>query len=131
MVLRMHHTFGALIAVQAMHSVEECRGRLWESYPPAHWVASLVSSDPARGFVIGNVVLVAFGMWCFFWPIRQGWATAMSLAWFWVVIEFINGLAHPLWSIAQGGYTPGVATAPALLILSICLAVQLRRRPGA
>jgi hypothetical protein len=47
-----------------------------------------------------------------------------------VAIETINGIGHPLWSLRQGGYTPGVATAPVLLILAINLARQLlRQRP--
>jgi hypothetical protein len=46
--------------------------------------------------------------------------------WVWAVIETINGLGHPLWSLRQGGYTPGVATAPVLLVLALYLAVQLR-----
>jgi len=127
-VMRSDHAFGALVAVQAIHSVEECWGRLWESYPPAHFVASLISADPERGFIIGNVALVAFGAWCYFWPVRRNWAIAAMLAWFWVAIETINGIGHPLWSIRQGGYTPGVATAPVLLFLAIYLAIQLSRR---
>jgi hypothetical protein len=45
-----------------------------------------------------------------------------------VVIETINGIGHPFWSLRQGGYTPGVLTAPLLLVLAIHLARQLRRR---
>jgi hypothetical protein len=45
-----------------------------------------------------------------------------------VVIEFINGVGHPIWSLRQGGYTPGVATAPLLLVLALALGRQLR--PG-
>ena len=51
----------------------------------------------------------------------------MSLAWFWVAIEIINGIVHPLWSLREGGYTPGFATAPILLLLAVYLAHQLRR----
>jgi hypothetical protein len=45
--------------------------------------------------------------------------------WFWIVIETINGVVHPLWSVLQGGYTPGVLTAPVLLVLAISLGRQL------
>ena len=103
-------------------------GRLWESFPPARLVAGLISTDLERGFVIGNVVLVAFGAWCFFWPVRREWAIAATLGWLWAAIEIINGLGHSLWSLRQGGYTPGVATAPVLFCLAIYLAIQLRRR---
>lgn len=124
---RFEPTFGALILVQAAHSVEECLGRLWESFPPARFVAGLASADHARGFVTLNVLLVAFGAWCYFWPVRRGWAIAVSLAWFWAAIEALNGMGHSLWSVMQRGYTPGLATAPVLLVLAIYLASQLRR----
>ena len=44
----------------------------------------------------------------------------------WVTIEVINGVGHPLWSLRTGGYTPGVATAPVLLVIALYLARQLR-----
>ena len=49
------------------------------------------------------------------------------LLWLWVVVETINGVGHSLWSIRTGGYTPGLATAPALLVLALYLAYQLVR----
>lgn len=123
---RFQLSFLALIAVQAVHSFEEYRGRLYDEFPPARMVSGLISNDLDRGFLIGNVVFVAFGFWCFLWPIRQDWRIAVPLAWLWVGIEIINGIVHPLWSLIQGGYTPGVATAPVLLVLAIYLASQLR-----
>jgi len=126
-VSRLTWTFGALILTQAAHSIEECFGRLWESFPPAHFVAGLISADLERGFIIGNVCLVAFGAWCFLWPVRRGWQVAPLLLWFWITIETINGIGHQLWTLRQGGYTPGVATAPVLLALAIYLAFQMLR----
>jgi hypothetical protein len=65
MMSRFQLTFGALILVQAVHSIEEYFGHLWESFPPARFVTGLVSSNPERGFVVLNVSLLAFGVWCF------------------------------------------------------------------
>jgi hypothetical protein len=110
-----------------MHSVEEYLGRLWESFPPARFVSGLVSDDLERGFIVGNVVLVSFGVWCWLWPVRRGWRIAVPLAWAWAVVEIVNGIGHPLWSLRQGGYTPGVASAPVLLVLALYLARQLHR----
>ena len=123
---RLQAGFGALILAQAAHSVEEYLGRLWESFPPARAVSGLLSPNLELGFLTFNLALVAFGVWCFLWPVRRGWPSAVLLAWGWVVIETINGIGHPLWSLRQGGYTPGVLTAPVLLILAIHLARQLR-----
>ena len=117
--------FGLLIAAQAVHSIEESLGRLWEVFPPAAFVARLVSSNREAGFIGLNIALVAFGIWCFLWPVSRAWTSAP------VVIEIVNGLGHPLWSLLQGHYTPGVAAAPILLLLAINLAWQsLGDRPA-
>ena len=123
---RFQTAFGALVLAQAAHSVEEYAGRLWEAFQPARFVSGLISPDLETGFLVINVSLVAFGVWCFLWPVRRGWPSATPLAWVWVTIEVINGLGHPLWSIRQGGYSPGVATAPVLLVLALYLSRRLR-----
>jgi hypothetical protein len=60
-----------------------------------------------HGFLVLNVLLFGFGAWCFIYPVRRAWPVAASLVWFWVAIEIINGIVHPLWSLREGGYTPG------------------------
>ena len=72
-------------------------------------------------------MLLGFGLWCWMGPIRRGWPSARSLAWTWVALELVNGIGHPAWALRQGRYTPGLATAPALVLVAIYLAVQLRR----
>jgi hypothetical protein len=124
--MRLQSAFGALVLAQAAHSTEEYTGRLWESFPPARLVSSLVSQDLARGFLILNLSLVVFGLWCWLVPVRRGWPVAVPLAWGWVLVEIVNGIGHPLWSLRQGAYTPGVLTAPLLLILGINLALRLQ-----
>lgn len=121
---RFQLMFGALVIAQAAHSIEEYRGRLWESFPPARFLTGLISPDLRLGFLVINVSLVAFGVWCFFWPVRKQWRSARHFVWFWIVIQLINGVGHPLWSLRQGGYTPGVATAPLLLALAVYLALN-------
>lgn len=125
---RVQVTFGALVIAQAAHSVEEYVGRLWESFPPATFLTGLVAANHEVGFLLINSALVAFGVWCFHWPVRRAWASAVPLMWGWIALEVINGVGHPAWSLRQGEYTPGVATAPVLLALSIYLAVQLWAR---
>jgi len=123
---RFKLAFAALVLAQAAHSVEECIGRLWESYPPARFVAGLISPDLEWNFVAGNVLLVTFGIWCLLWPVRRGWPSAVYIGWAWVIVEVINGIVHPLWTLHEGGYTPGVATAPLLLATAAYLWYQLR-----
>jgi hypothetical protein len=124
--MRFQITFLSLIIVQGIHSFEEYVGRLYDVFPPARLVSGLISENRERGFIIGNIVLVSFGLWCFFWPVRRSWPSAVLLAWLWVVIELINGVGHPMWSILQRQYTPGLATAPLLLLLALYLVHQLR-----
>ena len=103
-------------------------GRLYESFPPARLVSGLVPDDLQRGFLIANIGLVTFAVWCFLWPIRHSWRSATALAWLWVFVELINGVGHPLWSLRSGGYTPGVVTAPILFLLAALLAAELTKR---
>ena len=123
---RLDASFIALVGIQAAHSVEEYLWRLYEVFPPARFVSGLVSQDLRHGFSIANVVLVTLGLWCFVWPIRRRWRSAMTIGWVWVTIELINGVVHLLWSLRELRYTPGVATAPVLLVLALYLARQLQ-----
>ena len=129
---RLDATFGALIAAQALHSIEEYSGRLYEIFPPARFMCGLVSRDLRRGFIIINVLFVAFGVLCCLWPLRSRWVIAPPLAWGWAAIEAANGTGHLLWSLWQGAYQPGVATSPLLLVLALSLGYQrgLRRMAG-
>ena len=120
-------TFSLLILVQALHSLEEYRGRLYNVFAPARFVSGLISSNLELGFVVANVALVAFGVWCVAVPVRRDWRAARALMWLWVGIELVNGIGHPAWSLLRRGYTPGVATAPVLLVLAMWLARQLAR----
>ncbi|MEX2045218.1 MAG: HXXEE domain-containing protein [Opitutus sp.] len=126
---RVEGTFLALVLVQGAHSVEEYFGKLWEVFPPARFLTGLVSDDRHLGFLVLNVGLFLFGMWCFLWPVRRRWPSGRIIVGAWIVLEIINGIGHPLWSLRQGGYTAGVATAPILLILALALLWQ--RKAGA
>lgn len=123
---RFKTSFAALVLAQGAHSTEEYVGRLWESFPPAGFLSRLISQDLERGFIVINVSVVASGIWCFLWPVRKEWRSAVSLVWVWTGLELINGIGHPLWSLRAGGYTPGVVTATVLLPLAVYLAWQLR-----
>jgi len=123
--LRTADAFGLLVLAQAAHSTEESIWRLWESFPPARFVAGIISNDLERNFVLLNICIVAFGAWCYFWPVRRQWPAAVPIMWGWIVVETINGIVHPVWSVMQGGYTPGVVTALMLSPLALYLAKQV------
>ena len=124
---QIDRTFALLVLAQAAHSTEEYLGRLWEALLPPRIVSLVFSANPARGFLIANVVIVIFGIWCAGWPVRRGWRAARVLMWGWVVVEIANGLLHPLASLVFQRYIAGVVTAPVLLVVALRLAQLLRR----
>jgi hypothetical protein len=124
----MKVAFSALVLVQVAHSTEEYIGRLWESFPPARFLTGLISSDRELGFKVINSALVAFGLWCLMAPVRKEWPSATGFIWFWIVLKIINGFGHLGWTLRQGGYTPGVLTAPILLVVALYLVIQLRKQ---
>lgn len=127
---RSQLVFLFLIVAQAAHSVEEYTTKLYAVFAPARLVSSLVSSDLALGFLIANVALVAFGLWCWVVPVRLGWPSGRGFAWFWTILELGNGCGHCIFALQKGGYFPGVITAPLLLIFASWLAVLQIRRAG-
>jgi hypothetical protein len=123
---RFQLTFGALVLAQVAHSIEEYVSRIWESFPPALLLADVISPDLRTNFLLLNLSFVGFGVWCFVWPVRRQWKAAIGLAWIWAGIEWVNGIGHSLWSLWRFGYTPGVFTAPLLVILALYMVAQLR-----
>ena len=127
---RTQVVFLFLILAQGAHSIEEYATRLYEVFPPARFVSSLVSNDLSLGFLVANAALVIFGLWCWAVPVRSGWRAARGIAWFWTLLEIGNGVGHSTLAFSRGGYFPGVATAPLLLVLAGWLAVLLVRQGG-
>ena len=113
--------FLILVLVQGLHSYEEYLGKLWENFPPATVLCSLVSDNLITGFLIINIGLFVFGILCWVFPIRNEYFYANILIWFWIILESINGIGHPIWTFMQKGYTPGIVTAPFLFIIAIAL----------
>jgi hypothetical protein len=122
---RVKSAFGAFVFAEAAHSVEEYAGRLWDSFPPAGYLTGLISSDHELGFIVINTALVAFAIWCLLFPVRRDWRSATRFIWFWIGIGILNGAGHVAWTLRQGAYTPGVATAPLLFGIASYLAFKL------
>jgi len=118
---RIKILFLILVLVQGLHSFEEYIGRLWENFPPATILCSLVSENLNTGFLIINTGLFIFGILCWVLPIRKNYSYANLLIWFWIILELINGIGHPVWTFMQKGYTPGIITAPILFLIAIAL----------
>ena len=127
MVRRLVLVFGGLVMTQIAHSTEEYIGRLWEVLPPARFISGLFSSELARGFLVFNLLVIALGVFCLLGPVARGWPSGRPVAWGWSLIELANGVGHLLLSLAQGGYVPGLVTAPALIVFALLVMHDLRR----
>lgn len=125
---RSQLAFLLLILAQTAHSVEEYIARLYEVFGPARFVSGLLSNDLAEGFLIANFCLVTFGLLCWVIPVRLGWRAGRGLAWFWTLLELGNGIGHLTIAVSRGGYFPGAATAPLLLVSATWLAILLVRQ---
>ena len=113
--------FLILVIIQGFHSIEEYIGHLWKVFPPATYLCSLVSNNLEKGFLIINIGLFVIGMLCWCFLVRKNHKWAIIPIWFWIVIEIINGIGHPVWTLMEGGYTPGVITAPFLFVFALLL----------
>lgn len=127
MRLTLSAHFAVLIAAQAAHSIEEYWTGLYQVFAPARFVSSLLGIDPAAGFILANLLLNLFGLWCWLARVRPRRGSWRGLAWFWAAIESANGTAHLLLTVGVGGYFSGAATAPLLLALGLALAWRLNR----
>jgi hypothetical protein len=120
--------FLALVIAQAAHSIEEYVFRLYDVFAPARFVSALISTDLRTGFIAVNLAFVAFGFWCYAVPVQEG-SIALPFLWFWIAVEVLNGIGHPIISIMERSYIPGTATAPVLFIIAVYLAIQIRKGP--
>ena len=121
MSTKIPNTFLGLVLVQGLHSIEEYIGKLWENFPPATWLTGVVSDDLHYGFLVINIGLFVFGILCWFFLVRKNHPLAKVVIGLWLFIEIANGIVHPVWSIMQKGYTPGIITAPMLFIVAVLL----------
>lgn len=92
---------------QAAHFAEEAATGFADHFPRMFGQPPM----PWSVFITFNLACVAV------WAIsvaglRRGWFWATSAAWFLAVAGALNGLAHPLFAIAAGGYFPGLYTSP-------------------
>ena len=119
--------FLLLVLIQGLHSIEEYFGRLWEVFLPAKYVTSIVSNNNEIGFLVINTGLFIFGLICWLFIINKKFLYVRVFIWFWIAIEIINGIGHPLWAIIENSYEPGLITAPFLLITAVYLSILLVR----
>jgi hypothetical protein len=117
---------------QAAHSVEEMRMHLYDFF----WTATglLHSTIPSFSqlrmasdtFAVVNMTFIAFllGTVPF---VAAGRRWALTVAGVVGVIEVLNGIGHLAGTVVFGGYVPGAASAPLLLLLGVFLLRELAK----
>jgi hypothetical protein len=129
---RVATLYWLLAVMQAAHSIEEMRTRLYDFF----WVVtglvhSVIPSFPqfrmsAETFAVINMTFIAVLLGAV--PAvqaRRPWA--LALAGVAAVVEILNGLSHTAAAIYFGGYVPGAASAPFLFVLGVFLLRELIR----
>lgn len=117
---------------QTAHSIEEMRSHLYDFF----WTATgllhqYLPAVPqfrmsAESFAVINMTIIAvlLGTSPFVYAGRR-WA--LFLAGLAGVIEVLNGIGHLSATVVFGGYVPGAASAPLLLLLGLILLYELGR----
>jgi hypothetical protein len=108
--------FSAAIAGQCIHFAEELATGFYQRFPV---ILGLSPWTPEffAWFNLGWIavwVLAAFGL-------RIGVVAALVPSWFLALASLLNGVAHPLMTVREGAYFPGLYTSPLVGVLGILL----------
>jgi len=110
------------VAVQCFHSIEEFVTGFHSRFPGffdlSPWSPELFVAFNLAWIAIW--ILAALG-------VEKGWRLALLPTWFFALGMTANGLAHPLLSVAAGGYFPGLVTSPIVGLLGGWLLLHLVR----
>jgi len=113
------------VSVQSIHFVEEAATGFHERFPALFGLPAM----PLSFFIGFNLAWI--GIWVASVPgLRSERPVAFFAAWFLAIAGMLNGVAHPLFAIAVGGYFPGLVTSPIIAIVSIGLWRRLREATG-
>lgn len=108
------------IACQCLHVIEEFAAGMHVLFPPLFGLAS-ISAELFIGFNVfwlGTWAIAAFG-------VLRNSRVAYFPVWFFGLAMALNGIAHPLLSVWQSGYFPGLVTAPLVGIMGIVITRKL------
>jgi hypothetical protein len=108
-------------AIQAVHFAEEFA----TGFPERLGALFGIPAMSTTFFVVFNVTWLV--IWFVSVPgVRSAHAFAFFVAWFLAIAGMVNGIAHPLLSVAAGGYFPGLFTSPVICSAAYWLWKRLR-----
>ncbi len=119
---KLAHLYLAGIVVQCLHATEEYLMDFHVLFPGLfgyRWTGRL--------FIVFNLSWLLLFVWSY-WGVRRKIRLAYLVVWFFALVGGIgNGIVHPVLSILEGGYFPGLITSVAGLVLGILLVKELSR----
>jgi hypothetical protein len=120
--LRAARVLALAAGVQGAHFAEEAATGFHERLGALLGIPGI----PFSIFVLFN--LTWLGIWIASIPgIRSARADAFFAAWFLAIAGMLNGIAHPLLAIADGGYFPGLVSSLFIGLVSVWLWIRLRQ----
>lgn len=126
MNVRIKAVFLVLVILQALHSVEEYTGKLWEVFAPARLMSGLASANYEKGFIIINSGFFAFGIVSWLLTVKK-YIISRFFIWWWIIIELINGEGYPLVSLFRNSYVPGLISSFFILATAVYLCGLMMR----
>lgn len=109
-------------AIQCAHFAEEWATGFHVRFPALFGLEPM----PLAFFVGFNLAWII--AWIASVPLlRSARTPAFFAAWFLAIAGALNGVAHPLLTVASGGYFPGLVTSPAIGLAGILLWRHLHR----
>jgi hypothetical protein len=109
---RTSWTILVLIAMLALHLVEEVKAGFREKFPPGEM--------PRWLFMAINGVIYTFCFTTLFLSLH-GHALAIPFAWVFAITMLLNGVGHLGFMLLKREYFPGGLTAPGLIVVSSAL----------
>ena len=110
------------VGFQSVHFAEEAATGFHERFPALVGLPGI----PLSVFVVFN--LTWLGIWVASVPgLRSARSDAFFAAWFLAIAGMLNGIGHPLFAVASGGYFPGLVSSPFIGAASVWVWLRLRR----
>jgi hypothetical protein len=121
------------LAAQCLHFLEELLTHFPQRFPTLLGLAAW--SDAF--FAAFNLIWLSIWLVCVL-GLALRWRLALLPIWFFALSCLLNGVGHPLLSLARGGYFPGLITSPLVGVIGVLLGWRLldftrssRSAPGA
>ena len=119
---RVVRLYAVAILVQGVHFAEEWMADFHMRYP------ALAGLHPWSIELWAGFNLTWIVIWCLALPgLRLGWRPALFPVWFLALACLINLVAHPLLTLAAGGYFPGLWSSPICGLVGVPLLLRLNR----